>query len=189
MANIVGTNGNDTLFGSPTADIINYADGGLGNDVVYAYGGNDVLYGGAGNDTLIGGAGNDTMYGGIGDDTYYVDGEDNPNNISDVGGGGFDTVISTVNWTLGNGFEKLQVGVGNLNGTGNSLNNVLYGGAGDNILDGGSGNDTINGYEGNDTLIGGSGNDVLNGGTGTDSMTGVKNRTSNLQTSIDIFRQ
>ncbi|MBN3959924.1 calcium-binding protein [Nostoc sp. NMS8] len=47
MANIIGTNGNDTLDGSTDADTIN---GKLGNDVIFSNGGNDTLTGGGGND-------------------------------------------------------------------------------------------------------------------------------------------
>ncbi|MEO8279611.1 MAG: type I secretion C-terminal target domain-containing protein, partial [Ideonella sp.] len=63
---IRGTDGNDTLNGRETGDII---VGNAGNDVLNGLGGNDDLYGGAGNDTLNGGAGNDRLYGGAGNDT------------------------------------------------------------------------------------------------------------------------
>lgn len=55
--------------------------------------------------------------------------------------------------------------------TGNQLNNVLNGGAGDDMLDGDAGNDTLNGGAGDDNLIGGTGNDKLTGGTGNDTYT------------------
>jgi Ca2+-binding RTX toxin-like protein len=51
-------------------------------------------------------------------------------------------------------------GTGNLNGTGNELNNVLTGNAGNNILDGKGGTDTLNGGLGNDTYIIGDTTDV-----------------------------
>ncbi|NET01105.1 MAG: calcium-binding protein [Sphaerospermopsis sp. SIO1G1] len=172
MATIPGTNGNDTLFGTQEADVINLGNGAPGNDKVNGGAGNDILYGGAGNDTLTGQAGSDIMDGGPGDDFYHVDDEDNSTEIVERAGNGFDTVLSPVNWTLGDNFEKLQLGNSNVNGTGNSLNNVLFGGSGDNILDGLDGNDTIRGYGGNDQLIGGAGNDVLDGGSGNDRMTG-----------------
>ena len=53
---VVGTPGNDHLFG------------GNGNDTVQGGAGNDVLSGDNGNDTLVGGAGADVMLGGRGDD-------------------------------------------------------------------------------------------------------------------------
>ncbi|MBJ6138916.1 Ig-like domain-containing protein [Marinobacter litoralis] len=51
---------------------------------------------------------------------------------------------------------------------GHAGNDVLQGGAGSDILRGGLGLDTLEGGEGNDTVIGGQGNDSLSGGAGTD---------------------
>jgi uncharacterized delta-60 repeat protein len=64
-ATIVGTAGNDTLRGTPRADVI-VALG--GNDRISARGGNDVVCGGRGNDRLAGGAGADRLHGGHGRD-------------------------------------------------------------------------------------------------------------------------
>ncbi|MEH2248574.1 MAG: calcium-binding protein [Nostoc sp.] len=50
MANIIGTNGNDTLLGSDSADTIN---GKAGNDTITANQGNDTLTGGGGKDKFI----------------------------------------------------------------------------------------------------------------------------------------
>ncbi|MEX8519839.1 MAG: beta strand repeat-containing protein, partial [Leptothrix sp. (in: b-proteobacteria)] len=64
-------------------------------------------------------------------------------------------------------------GTGNINATGNTLNNHLTGNDGDNTLDGGAGNDTLDGGNGNDLLLGGAGNDALLGGaTGNDTLNG-----------------
>ncbi|MCC5623384.1 DVUA0089 family protein [Nostoc sp. CHAB 5715] len=69
-----------------------------------------------------------------------------------------------------------------MNGTGNSLNNIVFGNianntlngrAGDDTLDGNLGNDTLNGDSGNDSLQGGPGNELLNGGSGNDILIGV----------------
>ena len=46
---------------------------------------------------------------------------------------------------------------GNLNGTGNALNNMILGTDGDNVLKGMDGNDTLIGGKGIDSLIGGAG--------------------------------
>ena len=48
--NITGTDGNDTLRGTPYADILR---GGAGDDTIYNSAGNDVLMGGRGTDTLV----------------------------------------------------------------------------------------------------------------------------------------
>ncbi|MEH1943814.1 MAG: calcium-binding protein [Nostoc sp.] len=50
MANIIGTNGNDTLVGSSGADTIK---GLAGNDTITGNGGNDTLTGGGGNDEFV----------------------------------------------------------------------------------------------------------------------------------------
>jgi len=57
----------------------------------------------------------------------------------------------------------------NINGHGNSSDNVLDGNDSDNKLDGSAGNDTVLGRGGNDVLIGGPGIDRLTGGAGNDS--------------------
>jgi Ca2+-binding RTX toxin-like protein len=59
-------------------------------------------------------------------------------------------------------------GGGDINGTGNTLTNLLTGNEGDNLLKGMAGNDTLDGGAGNDTLDGGTGNDTLVGGAGDD---------------------
>lgn len=60
-----GTDGNDTLYGSDSADTLS---GGLGSDLVFGLGGADLLQGGTGNDTLVGDAGDDRLEGGDGTD-------------------------------------------------------------------------------------------------------------------------
>jgi Ca2+-binding RTX toxin-like protein len=119
---------------------------------------NNTLTGGAGNDTLDGGAGNDTMIGGTGNDTYVVTAAGDV--VTENANEGTDTVQSSLTYTLGANVENLTLtGTAAINGTGNSLNNILAGN---------SGNNTLTGATGNDTLAGGQGNDVLNGGTGND---------------------
>ncbi|KNH43093.1 hypothetical protein, partial [Pseudomonas lini] len=63
-------------------------------------------------------------------------------------------VLSSIDYTLGSNLDNLTlVGGANLNGTGNTLNNMITGNAGDNILDGGIGTDYLLGGTGNDTYI------------------------------------
>lgn len=115
--------------------------------------GNNTLWGADGNDTLDGGAGNDTLIGGLGDDTYVVD------SVSDVTtedpNQGIDTVHSTLaSWTLGANIENLLLlGDADINGIGNTLDNVLEGNSGNNRLDGKGGADTMLGGAGDDTYI------------------------------------
>jgi len=90
--------------------------------------GNDSLTGTSGNDTLDGGLGADTLVGGAGDDVYVVD------NVGDVvteaASMGTDTVLSSISWTLGANLENLTLtGTAKINGSGNSLNNVIKGNA------------------------------------------------------------
>ncbi|BAQ66306.1 alkaline phosphatase [Geminocystis sp. NIES-3709] len=130
--------------------------------------GNDTLNGRGGNDTLTGGIGNDSMIGGTGNDTFYVD--SSGDRILENSNEGTDTVRSTIAYTLGTNVENLVLeGTGNLNGTGNTLNNSLTGNNFNNLLNGSTGNDTLNGRGGNDTLTGGIGNDSMIGGTGNDT--------------------
>ncbi|HVZ00519.1 MAG TPA: hypothetical protein VHA35_13510, partial [Dongiaceae bacterium] len=119
--------------------------------------------GGAGDDTLNGGAGNDSMGGGAGNDTYYVDSAADQviETLSLKSGGGVDTVLSSITFTLGANVDNLTLtGTGAINGTGNALDNTIVGNSGANVLSGGDGNDSVSGGKG-DTLKGDGGNDQL----------------------------
>jgi Ca2+-binding RTX toxin-like protein len=165
-----GGSGNDYLDGGSGNDTASYTDAPSGVTVSLATGAAQVT-GGAGTDTLAsienltgsshndnltgnsaanlldGGAGADTLIGGDGSDTYYVD------NVGDLvietnavlATGGDDTVCSSLAaYTLTANVETLRlVATGAADGTGNSLNNTLYAGAGNNVLDGGAGIDTV----------------------------------------------
>jgi Ca2+-binding RTX toxin-like protein len=130
---------------------LNLTGNNLGNTLI----GNaavNALTGGTGDDTLNGGAGADTMSGGDGDDIYIVD------NIADQvienDDEGVDWIKTSVSYTLGANLENLELtGTAAINGTGNSLDNVITGNAGNNILDGKGGIDTLIGGKGNDTYI------------------------------------
>lgn len=171
MANILGSAGNDTLFGD--TDPLNL------------------------DDTLNSGwlAGDDDMIGGNGNDIYNV------NSLNDTvfegAGQGTDEVRSQiVDYTLTTDVENLvlqeqdRVGmlVGGLpvvvvsmgaptavNGTGNALDNVITGNSNANTLEGLGGADTLEGLDGADTLNGGNGNDTLRGGAGGDTLNGGAN--------------
>ncbi|EIM31785.1 putative calcium-binding protein,FG-GAP repeat protein, partial [Leptothrix ochracea L12] len=154
-----------------THGLSNQADtytGTASDEVIWGLYGNDAISGGAGNDTINGGAGADTMNGGSGNDVYVVD--NTGDRTLEAGGEGFDTVQASIDWTLTAEVENLLlIGAGPLNGSGNSLDNLINGNVGNNLLDGGAGNDVISGGQGNDRLVGGLGQDVLEGGAGADT--------------------
>jgi Ca2+-binding RTX toxin-like protein len=116
---------------------------------------------------IDGKTGADIMIGGGGHDVYVVD---NAADIIDEAlNDGTDTVEATVSQTLGLNVERLTLmGVSNLTGTGNALNNTLTGNTGANLLDGHEGNDAILGGDGADRITGGLGADALTGGAGND---------------------
>ena len=119
---------------------------------------NNVLTGNSAANTMDGGSGTDTMIGGAGNDTYVVD------NTADVAtelvGEGSDLVQTSVTFALAANLENLTLtGTLAINGTGNTLDNLLTGNSANNILNGGAGNDVLDGGVGNDTMLGGAGND------------------------------
>lgn len=120
--------------------------------------GNNVITGSTGDDTLDGGGGFDTLIGGAGDDLYLID--SSTDTITELAGGGIDSIVSSVDYALGNEIENLTL-TGNAHiGSGNALNNSLIGGSGADTLTGGAGNDRLDGGLGADTLIGGIGDDT-----------------------------
>jgi Ca2+-binding RTX toxin-like protein len=109
------------------------------------------ITGNNGNNVLDGKGGVDVLHGGQGNDTYHVD--DPGDAVTESNGQGFDTVVSSINFTLANNLENLTlVGGARLNGTGNGLANEIVGNAANNVLDGQKGNDTLTGGDGNDTF-------------------------------------
>ena len=198
---ITGTDGNDTLSGTEGDDTIDglggddFIDGVGGSDVLIGGPGNDVLKGGradldtfVGGDTFFGGDGNDvldgdrsrfgdndpnvdTMDGGLGDDLYIVD---NPGDVL-TDSGGIDTVrVVSMDWTLSDGFENLQLvseDAGFLRLIGNELDNIIEG----------DWDDLLEGRGGDDTLISGAGAvGRLDGGAGDDLLVGMGSVTFHL---------
>jgi Ca2+-binding RTX toxin-like protein len=157
---INGGSGNDTIYG------------GDGHDQLYGNGGDDSLYGGAGHDLLSGGTGADYMEGNDGNDAYVVDNVGDT--VTEVSGEGVDMVYSNLaTYTLAAEVENLQWnGSGSFTGTGNVLDNIIYGAGNDDTLSGGDGNDELRGSAGNDVLNGGDGDDRLIGSSGADTYTG-----------------
>ncbi|WP_278047005.1 bluetail domain-containing putative surface protein, partial [Dolichospermum circinale] len=80
-----------------------------------------------------------------------------------------DGIQSSTSYTLNSSqLDLILTGEGNINGTGNSLNNAILGNSGNNVLNGGAGADSLVGNAGNDTLMGGVGADTMTRGTGND---------------------
>jgi len=168
-----GGNGTDSVATSVslslTANVENASVTGTDGLALTGNGLANTLTGNDGNDTLDGGAGVDTLVGGAGDDLYVVD--EGSDAITDNAGS--DSVWASASYTLGATLENLLLTASaNINGTGNTLANILTGNAGNNTLSGDTGNDTLSGEAGADSLSGGSGNDSLDGGNGADTMTG-----------------
>ena len=126
---------------------------------------NNELTGNSAANKLNGGAGADTLTGGNGADIYTVDNAgDKVVETNAAASGGVDIVNSAIDFTLGANVEKLMLlaGFGDIDGTGNTLNNTITGNEGANRLDGGVGNDTMTGGAGSDTYVVDSAKDVVN---------------------------
>ena len=138
---LIGGDGNDSLFGGSGNDT---ADGGAGGDDLRGGSGNDLLRGGDDNDTLSGGNGDDTLGGGTGRDRL------NGGNGNDAmsGDDGNDSIYG------GNGDDTLIGGAGN---------DFLRGEVGKDIALGGDGDDNVDGGANSDTVSGGSGHDIVRG--------------------------
>lgn len=157
---------NLTLTGASDID----GTGNAANNVLTGNSANNTLTGLAGNDTLNGGAGSDSLLGGLGDDIYVVDVAGDV--VTELADEGTDTVQAALTYTLGANVENLTLtGSAVINGTGNTLNNVLVGNTANNILTGDAGNDTLDGGTGNDTMVGGTGDDTYVVNVATDVVT------------------
>ncbi|GAB5469440.1 MAG: calcium-binding protein [Rhodospirillales bacterium] len=145
------------------------------NILVGSHLGNNRLIGNSGADTLNGQSGRDFMIGGSGDDTFIVD--DQGDKVRDRTGGGVDLVRTEVSFTLpsgsGNAFIEnltLRAIAGDIDATGNGLDNSIQGNAKSNELYGLSGDDILRAGKDRDQLFGGEGNDRLLGQAGDDTL-------------------
>jgi Ca2+-binding RTX toxin-like protein len=148
--------------------------GNTGDNVLTGNTGNNTLTGLTGNDTLYGGsAGTDVLVGGAGNDTYTVD-RTTGITTTELANEGVDAVNASVTLTLAANIELLFLtGTTAINGTGNTLANLLRGNTANNTLAGAGGNDILEGGAGNDILSNTSGKTLLSGGAGTDTLTGT----------------
>ncbi|WP_197282295.1 M10 family metallopeptidase, partial [Pseudomonas lini] len=105
---------------------------------------NNVLTGNFGNNLLDGGIGADVMSGDTGNDTYIVDNSRDAVLETSTLANEIDTVRASASFVLSANLENLELtGTANLNGIGNTLNNVITGNDGNNQLNGGAGLDTL----------------------------------------------
>lgn len=153
--NLVGGEGDDTLFAKGS------------NDSLSGSGGDDLFNGNQGSDTLNGGAGNDTLYGGKDDDFLFG----NEGNDVLIGNLGADNLAG------GKGDDLLFGNEGSDTLDGNAGNDTIYGGKDNDFLIGSLGNDSLSGDLGDDTVSGVDGSsaspglgeiDTLSGGDGVD---------------------
>jgi serralysin len=132
----------ERLVAHATSAPINLTGNELANDLV----------GNAGVNVIDGGAGADTMAGLGGDDIYMVDNAGDL--VSEGAGAGYDTVFSTIDYTLGANVERVvafdPASANPLHFTGNALDNEISANGGANWLDGGGGADTMMGGAGDD---------------------------------------
>jgi Ca2+-binding RTX toxin-like protein len=136
-ATIIGTPGNDVIFGIRR------------NDVIVGLGGRDEIRGGAAADTICGGGGNDVIRGLGGADRLY--GNSGRDRIS--GGARNDRING------GTSHDRLSGASGRDRITGASGNDRLSGGSAADRLSGGSGRDRLNGGSARDRCAGGRGRD------------------------------
>ncbi len=182
---IDGGEGDDTLIGAGGNDSL---IGGLGNDRMEGGGGDDLYFVDSVGDVVV-----ETADSGEG--SFAIANADIPmtpsqteNSATQLSGaesGPFgrlvpgehrsrsgDTVVASIDFTLGDNLEALLL-VGNATiGTGNALGNMLSGNDRDNILRGLDGDDALFGRAGDDVLFGGDGSDQLYGGSGRDTLVG-----------------
>jgi Ca2+-binding RTX toxin-like protein len=191
QAKIVGTDGDDTIRGTPGRDVI---WGGRGDDTIYGSLGNDLICGGPGADLIHGGRGNDEIDGGAGAGDRVI-GDLGDDKV--MGGAGADDEVAgdlgidIVNGGPGNedlvhgdyGYDRMSGGAGR--GDIASFATAIAGGKGDGVWASltahrarGDGHDKLFGFESiegsafRDTLIGNKQGNVIDGGPGDDHLIG-----------------
>ncbi|HEU5252307.1 MAG TPA: calcium-binding protein [Solirubrobacterales bacterium] len=195
QAEIVGTDGDDDLRGTPERDVI---WGGKGDDVIFGSLGNDLICGGPGTDEMHGGRGNDEVFGDAGEEDQ-VNGNLGDDKI--LGGPGArdevagDLGIDIVNGGPGAedlvhgdyGYDRMSGGAGP--GDIASFATARAGGKGSGVWVSlrkhrayGDGHDKLFGFESlegsafRDTLIGTPQANVITGGPGDDHLVGSGGR-------------
>jgi Ca2+-binding RTX toxin-like protein len=164
---IAGSSGTDTVhslisfnLAAALGNVENLILAGSANIHATGNGLNNLLVGNSGINILNGWTGNDTMRGMAGSDVYVVHNTGDIVDESVAGSNGNDIVQSYLSFSLANAAtvkgsveNLLLLGAANINGTGNTLNNLLIGNAGINVLNGAAGIDTMRGIGGNDIYV------------------------------------
>jgi Ca2+-binding RTX toxin-like protein len=180
-----GTPGNETITGGDGDDRINamggndVVSGGDDDDIIFSGAGNDIVDGGddddfifgdAGDDVITGGKGDDKVKGGEGNDVFLVadhtrDGEDEYD-----GGNGVDTL----DFSASTRSIKINLSDGTTHFGDDEIVNVenIIGGVAGDELSGNSRPNELTGNAGNDELDGEGGNDRLFGRGGHDELEG-----------------
>jgi Ca2+-binding RTX toxin-like protein len=163
--------GTDSISGYGNA-LANKITGNASANSLFGREGNDTLTGNDGGDYLDGGVGADKLIGGTGNDDYKVD--DAGDRVVESGPStDVDSVQSFITYTLGKDLEELfLLGDAAIDGTGNSLDNLIEGTDKGNVLSGLDGNDSLMGQDGGDLLMGGIGDDTLRADGGEDTLVG-----------------
>jgi Ca2+-binding RTX toxin-like protein len=198
-AEIVGTDGNDLLRGTPERDVI-FAGGGedeifgsLGNDLLCGGPGDDLVHGGRGNDEVDGGPGTDRAVGDLGDDKVTGGTGDSDEvagslgiDMINGGPGDFDLVHGDYGYDRMDGGPgagdiasfATKVAGGKGSGVWVSLSDHKARGDGHDRLyriddvEGSAFRDTLIGSKSANRIVGGPGDDTLRGGGGADELVG-----------------
>ena len=174
---IAGGNGADTIRGGGGDDSINGENGAdrihgdTGNDIISGGADADQLYGDSGIDALDGGLGNDLLDGGAGDD-MMAGGLGNDVYLVDTPG----DVVTEI---AGEGTDSVRSSVSYVLGDTierlyliGTANVDATGNGGANIIRGNSGDNVLSAGAGDDVIVAGAGDDIITGGTGRDIATG-----------------
>lgn len=169
IENATGGAGQDVITGNAGA---NYLNGGMGNDIIYGGPGNDFF------DWDDARGGSDIFYGGLGDDTFVFDSI--YDQAIEYAGEGTDTVWVKFSYSIAAAanIERLfSFGNSAVILTGNTLDNVFQGTAGNDTINGAGGSDTVH-YDGVSTAyqvaLTSSGWTVFSTATGSDSLTSIE---------------
>lgn len=136
---ILGTNGQDLLYGTESNDII---FGFSGEDEIHSGAGNDLIYLGGRSNFVYSGPGDDEIHGGFGKDFIY-------------GYEGSDQIFG------GEGDDEIYAGSGENVIFGNEGDDFIVSEGRNDFVDGGEGNDTILAYGAFSKFRGGAGNDTF----------------------------